>query len=360
MSAVSWAPSWPMVSTKRLELRKRRGLMITVVLFTVGLPVIVLGIRLIAHLIDPNSFGPAGSPSVFIGIIPPMAAFGFIVAATLGASAGTTDLTDGVFRYLVVTGRSRLSLYLARVPAGLSILWPLLAAGFAIVCLVTVYAGTSPTAVNYNGINIPANLTQPQLKSWLIAHPQEAQDTLGGGPFIKGGGPFGGGSVSVQAGTGPNVEALIEHHMNDIYSTYTAAQLQSLNPPINQMVKIGLWLLLELTIGFLVGLGFGSLVGQRTIAIIVMIVLELVITPIASGVVIPYFINGQRLIVGVAMDQLRPALLSAGTFGHGARIVGGRALGIPPMPTWAMIAVIVGWLVGWTAIGAWRMITRDT
>jgi len=31
------------------------------------------------------------------------------------------------------------------------------------------------------------------------------------------------------------------------------------------------------------------------------------------------------------------------------------ALGIPPMPTWAMISVIVGWSV----IGAWRMITRD-
>jgi hypothetical protein len=357
MSALSWAPSWPMVSTKRLELRKRRGLMITVVLFTVGLPVIVLGIRLIAHLIDPQSFGPAGSPSVFVGIIPPMAAFGFIVAATLGASAGTTDLTDGVFRYLVVTGRSRLSLYLARIPAGLSILWPLLAAGFAIVCLVTTYLGTNPTAVSYNGVSIPANLTQAQLKSWILTHPQEAAQLVGG-PFVKGG-PEGGGSVQVQPGPGTNIHQLVEHGMNDIYSAYTTAQLQSLNPPVNQMVKIGLWLLLELTIGFLVGLGFGSLVGQRTIAIIAIIVLELVITPIASGVVIPYFINGQRLIVGVAMDQLRPALLSAGTFGHGARIVGGRALGIPPMPTWAMIAVIVGWLVGWTVIGAWRMMTRD-
>jgi hypothetical protein len=30
------------------------------------------------------------------------------------------------------------------------------------------------------------------------------------------------------------------------------------------------------------------------------------------------------------------------------------------MPTWAMISVIVGWIVGWSAIGAWRMLTRDT
>jgi hypothetical protein len=29
------------------------------------------------------------------------------------------------------------------------------------------------------------------------------------------------------------------------------------------------------------------------------------------------------------------------------------------MPTWAMVAVIVGWIVGWSGIGAWRMKTRD-
>jgi hypothetical protein len=29
------------------------------------------------------------------------------------------------------------------------------------------------------------------------------------------------------------------------------------------------------------------------------------------------------------------------------------------MPTWAMITVIVGWIIGWSAIGAWKMATRD-
>ena len=55
--------------------------------------------------------------------------FGFIVAATLGATAGSADLTDGMFRHLVVTGRSRLALYLARIPAGLAIIVPLVAVG---------------------------------------------------------------------------------------------------------------------------------------------------------------------------------------------------------------------------------------
>jgi len=35
---------------------------------------------------------------LFAGLSNPLAEFGFIVAATLGATAGTSDLTDGVFR----------------------------------------------------------------------------------------------------------------------------------------------------------------------------------------------------------------------------------------------------------------------
>jgi len=92
------------------------------------------------------------------------------------------------------------------------------------------------------------------------------------------------------------------------------------------------------------------------------------VTPLLARTQLPYFIDGQRLIVGIAMDQLRPAALAppvgtggpGGPGGPGGLLFGGRgALGIPPMPTWAMISVIVGWIVGWSAIGAWRMKTRD-
>jgi hypothetical protein len=90
-------------------------------------------------------------------------------------------------------------------------------------------------------------------------------------------------------------------------------------------------------------------------------VLQILITPLMASNVIPYFINGQRVIVGVALDQLRPIGLAAGSGGGPGRLIfgGGGALGIPPMPTWAMITVIVGWIVGWTGLGAWRMATRD-
>jgi hypothetical protein len=57
------------------------------------------------------------------------------------------------------------------------------------------------------------------------------------------------------------------------------------------------------------------------------------------------------------MDQLKPAALAGGTtVGPGG---GPRELHLPPMPTWALVAVIAGWIVGWSAIGAWKMATRD-
>jgi hypothetical protein len=102
----SWLPTWGLIATKHLELRKRRALMIVVAVLTVGLPVLVLGLRLVFHAVDPHSYGPAGSPAVFAFLCNPLAEFGFIIAATLGATAGTSDLTDGVFRHLVTTGGS--------------------------------------------------------------------------------------------------------------------------------------------------------------------------------------------------------------------------------------------------------------
>jgi hypothetical protein len=354
---LSWLPSWGLITTKHLELRKRRGLMVVTVLLTVGLPVLVLGIRLLFHAFDPTSFGPAGSPGVFQALFGPMAEFGFIIAATLGATAGTTDLTDGMFRHLVITGRSRLALYLARIPAGLAIILPLVAVAFAIVCLVTGYAGTpQPASVGVNGVSVPARLSQPQLKSWILRHPQRYDQA-----FASPGPEPGPAPGRIPVTRSPSSRSVIDRDFGTIYGDYAAQEASELNAPINEMVKIGLWLELDVGVGFLVGLGLGSLIGQRTVPIVLMIVLQIIVTPILAGHVIPYFINGQRLVVGIAMDQLRPAgLAGIGGGGPGRVLFGGPgALAIPPMPTWAMITVIAGWIVGWSAIGAWRMATRD-
>jgi hypothetical protein len=268
-----------------------------------------------------------------------VAEFGFIAAATLGTAAATTDLSEGVFRHLVVTGRSRLALYLARIPAGLSIVLPLVAVAFTLLCLVTSFAGTAqPSSIGVNGVPIPARLNEAQLTGWLAAHPRQASLAFGPGDLL----PHGNTNVATR------------------YGQYTQAEVQTLDPTPAEMVEVGLWLERVVAIGFLVGLGLGALTGQRTASTVLLIALEIIVTPIATNHALPHLLDAQRLLVGVAMAQLRPvALGSMGGAGGPLSLGAGSGLGLPPMPTWAMIAVIVGWLLGWSVIGAWSMVRRD-
>ena len=118
-------PAAGMIATRVMELRKRRGLMIALIVVNIGFPAVFLLIRLLAHAIAPSTNPPAGGYDIFrvlvAGFLP---TFGFIAATTVGCTAGSRDLTEGMFRHLVVTGRSRLALYLARIPAGLAIVVP--------------------------------------------------------------------------------------------------------------------------------------------------------------------------------------------------------------------------------------------
>lgn len=351
-----WLPTWGLISTRHLELRKHRVLMVVSAVLIVGLPVLVLGIRMLYHAVDPNHSGPAGSPGLFQDLCDPLANFGFIMAAAIGATVATSDLSDGMFRHLVITGRSRVALYLARVPAGLAVVLPLVALAFTIMCLVTNFAGSpQPTSIPVGPGSIPAHLSQVQLNSWITAHPQQAANAFDNGP----------GPASISG-----VHSLVGSGLSTTYDTYLNAENQTLNPAINEMVKIGLWIELDVAVGFMVALGLGSLIGQRTVPIILLIILQIIITPALANTVIPYFLDGQRVLFGIALDQLRPAGLAGGSGpgggpGRGGGIVGravfggSGALGIPLMPTWAMISVIPGWIVGWTGIGAWRMATRD-
>ena len=350
----AWLPTWDLITTKNLEIRKRTGLMITMLVLIVLPTILFYGLRLLFHAIDPHTYQPAGNPGLFSQVTNMTAEFGFIAAAALGAAVGTTDLSDGMFRHLVITGRSRLALYLARIPAGLAISVPLVALVFTMGCLVTSYAGVpNPTSVSMYGLSVPDNLNQAQLETWLLQNPQQIENS-----FLPG--------VNTGPGTVTPIRPAIERNIASLYVDYTGSEVSESNPADNEMIKIGLWLELEVGIGFIVGLGFGSLTGQRTTTTIVLIALEIIVTPLLARTQLPYFIDGQRTIVGIAMDQLRPAALAppvgagGGGGGPGGLVFGGRAaLGIPPMPTWAMITVIVGWIVGWSGIGAWRMITRD-
>ena len=99
-----------------------------------------------------------------------------------------------------------------------------------------------------------------------------------------------------------------------------------LSPSVGLMIRTGLWVELEVAVGFIVGLGLGSLLGQRTVAVILMIVLEIVLTPIVIRANIPHLINLQRSVVGLAVDHLEPSGLGF-VFGGGG---GPEAAKAPP------------------------------
>jgi hypothetical protein len=352
-----------MITTRIMELRKRRGLMAALIVVNIGIPAIFLLVRLIAHAVAPKSYGPAGGYDIFTSLVAGvMYVFGFIVAATLGCTAGSVDLTDGMFRHLVITGRSRLALYFARIPAGLAIIVPMVAVGFTIVCAVCVFA--APTKLDYQGVPVPSGLSLTGFESWAAQHPKEAICGLpyrGGknGPqvgvpcFIKQNGtvvilPGSSGFKHISPAT-EKADAVAIAKQN--YLEYSRTFLY---PSNSLMVKAGLWIELEAAIGFIVGLGLASLMGQRTVAVVLMIVLEIVLTPIFSRTAIPHLINVQRGLVGLATAHLEPGGLPRGIGGGGG---GGPPL-IPESTTVA-VCVIVGWLVVWTALGAWRMSKRD-
>jgi hypothetical protein len=369
----SWIPTWGMVTTRFMELRRRRGLMIALIAVNIGIPVVFLAVRLISHAVAPKTYGPAGGYDLFTQLVPGfMYVFGFIVAAVVGCTAGSIDLTEGMFRHLVITGRSRLALYFARIPAGLAIVIAMVAVGYTIVCAVCVFA--APTQLNYDGVNVPQGLSRPALDSWAAAHadqvicnfnyngpnpPPSIQCPNGGsigpppGAVIKG--PRGTVTVPVHE-TQAQVRAFAVAVANQDYADY---RTHFLVPPTTLMVDVGLWIALEATIGFIVGLGLASLIGQRTVPIILLVVLELILTPIFSRNVIPHVLNLQRGIVGVAMLHIEPGGLPT-PFNGGGGGGGGGGLGrLIPESTLAASLVIVGWIVFWTAIGAWRMAKRD-
>jgi hypothetical protein len=371
----SWIPTGGMIATRFMELRKRRGLMIVLLVVNIGIPSIFLLFRLLAHTFAPNSYGPAGGYDIFTNLVAGvMYVFGFIVAATLGCTAGSVDLTEGMFRHLVVTGRSRLALYLARIPAGLAIIVPMVAVGFAIVCTVCVFA--APTSISYQGTNIPAGLSLTGFETWAGNHadtvicafpsqqPPPSNVSCGNGP-----GPDDGSVQITKGGIGPGSglpgpatpREIRAEAVQIAQQNYGGYKQIFLYPSKSLMIKAGLWIELEAGIGFMVGLGLASLLGQRTVSVILMIVLEVILTPLLSRHVIPHFLNLERAMVGLATAHLEPGGMPLVFGGGGGGGPGGGNPGsvLLPETTTVAVCVIIAWLVVWTALGAWRMMTRD-
>ena len=97
------------------------------------------------------------------------------------------------------------------------------------------------------------------------------------------------------------------------YATYAVTYN---SPPYGLMIRAGLWLELEVIIAYVFGLGFTSLMGQRMVPIILMIVYAIIFRPFLLGVQIPHFINFQRSLVELAVAHLEPAGIGTVSYTH--------------------------------------------
>ncbi len=355
-------PALGMVTTRIMELRQRRGLLIALVVVDIGLPALFLLIRLLLHAFAPRTNPPAGGDMIFVvlaaGFLP---TFGFITAVMVGCTAGSRDLTEGMFRHLVVTGRSRLALYLARIPAGLAILMSLIAIGYTIICAVSAFA--APTFIDDWNVNIPPGLSRAGFENWAANHAQPVICSLphnGHIPPSAGCADLPTWSKSAITPARPEparLEFLAARIGRQVYSGYAGIVRR---PAISLMIKAGLWIELQTAAWFIIGLGLASLMGQRTGPVILLLVLELILTPILSAVDIPHLQDLPHSIIGLALARLEPSALPIAAALPGITGgVGGPGTALPAESATAAIGVIIIWLAAWTILGAWRMMTRD-
>jgi hypothetical protein len=134
-----------MIRAEALKLVRRRGLMNWSLLLTIGVIATVETVLVILHAVNPAHHGPAGGVSNFRGAAETLALLGTVTAILIGATAGSQDVANGVFRDLVVTGRKRSTLFHVRLPGVLIVFLPLLLIPFGIaVAFGFLFAGDLP------------------------------------------------------------------------------------------------------------------------------------------------------------------------------------------------------------------------
>lgn len=136
-----------MIAADLLKLRKKRTVAGWALVLTAGISIVFYAYLVIAHATDPIHHGPAGGLHHFVNAFSTLGLdFGTIAAILIGVEAGAGETADGIFRELVVTGRSRLALFATRIPAALIVTLVVVSAGLAIATLVTfLFAGGDPT-----------------------------------------------------------------------------------------------------------------------------------------------------------------------------------------------------------------------
>jgi hypothetical protein len=119
-----------MIGAELLKLRKKRSLVGFSLLLTVGV---------VSALYTWVGIGQtAGGLHNFESAMRVIGAeFGLLAAVLIAVEAGAGDIASGVFRDLVVTGRSRLALFLVRIPGALLLCVPIILSAFLLSLAVT-------------------------------------------------------------------------------------------------------------------------------------------------------------------------------------------------------------------------------
>jgi ABC-type transport system involved in multi-copper enzyme maturation permease subunit len=134
-----------LVGADLLKLRKNRSLGAVTAVLTVGAVALTVAIMELLHVANPAKHGPAGGVNNLGHLAALIGLLGTAAAAIAGSRVGAGDKDAGVYRDLVVTGRSRVSLFLSRIPAGAAFLFPFVAAAYAIAAVSSVVlAGSHP------------------------------------------------------------------------------------------------------------------------------------------------------------------------------------------------------------------------
>ena len=136
-----------MIGAEFLRLRKKRGVMALALAAVLAPLVVWTGYQVIEHASNAAQYGPAGGLDHFGKMLNLLGVFmGPVAAVLIGAEAGAGDLAAGVFRDNVLTGRSRLALFLTRIPAALAVTFAITGLALAFGLAVTFgFAGGLPT-----------------------------------------------------------------------------------------------------------------------------------------------------------------------------------------------------------------------
>lgn len=136
-----------MIGAEFLKLRRNRALMAFTGMLTIGTVVIFMGYLQIRHASNPGRYGPAGGMDGFTHLLKALGVFfGALAAILVGTEGGTADQSSGVFRDLVATGRSRLSLFAVRLPAAIGVTLVFTAVAYGVGLLATyLFGGSNPT-----------------------------------------------------------------------------------------------------------------------------------------------------------------------------------------------------------------------